>query len=130
MNYDRRMRNILICDDEIEIVEGLLILLRDPAVRLLPCLSGNEAIAILKKEKVDVVVCDFMMPDGNGEDVLRYLQKREESFPDAFIFFSAHFNLLGFSAPSVTVIPKPEIMNLVAAVREKLRNLEERNDEV
>ena len=124
------MPSILICDDEREIVDGLLILFQDPEVKLLSCYSGNEAIDILKRESVDIVVCDFMMLDGNGEDVLSYLQTREESFPKTFIFFSAHFNLLGFSNPSVKVIPKPEIMNLVTVVTEKLRHLRKNKHEV
>lgn len=121
------MRNILICDDEREIVEGLLILLKQHEVNLLPCYSGDEAISILKIESVDIVVCDFMMPDGTGEDVLKYLRTRGESFPESFIFFSAHFNLLGFSQPSVTVIPKPEIRNLIATVKSELLRLKEKN---
>jgi response regulator RpfG family c-di-GMP phosphodiesterase len=35
--------------------------------------SGNDAIKFLENNKVDIVICDYNMPNGNGGDVYSYL---------------------------------------------------------
>ncbi len=68
-------KTLLIADDE----ELTLSLLRDvfssPDIRLYTAKSGDEAIAILDRVDIDVVLTDFMMPGVDGLAVLTHAKK-------------------------------------------------------
>ena len=49
----------------------------------LTAMSGNEAVQVLQKTPVDIVVSDYKMPNGNGMVVLDYVNKMS-SRPDFF----------------------------------------------
>ena len=53
--------------------------------------SGNSAIEIIKETSdLDLVICDYNMPDGNGGVVYRYLLESENPLP--FVFCSSDFS--------------------------------------
>ena len=56
------MSNILICDDEKDIVEALKIYLSDPDWVLFSASTGQEALDILAREEIHLVLLDIMMP--------------------------------------------------------------------
>ncbi|MEW6586238.1 MAG: PAS domain S-box protein, partial [Nitrospirota bacterium] len=62
---------ILVVDDEEEIVNPLLEFLTASEYDAQGCMSGREAVDLLKKETFDLVVTDLMMPDMNGIDLLK-----------------------------------------------------------
>ena len=62
---------ILIVDDEPSMRDMLRIVLRRDGFDVLLAANGAEAIAILEKERVDLLLSDIRMPDVGGVDVLR-----------------------------------------------------------
>ena len=60
------MYNILICDDERDIVNALKIYLANPDYHLLEAHTGQEALDILDREDVHLVLLDIMMPKLDG----------------------------------------------------------------
>ena len=46
--------------------------------------SGNEAIKIIQNEKIDLIICDYNMPDGNGGDVYKFLIETGNPLPYVF----------------------------------------------
>ena len=60
------MPTILICDDESDIVNALKIYLADGDYRLLEAFNGSEALDILSRETVDLILLDIMMPEMDG----------------------------------------------------------------
>jgi two-component system response regulator PilR (NtrC family) len=62
---------ILIVDDEPSMRDMLRIVLRRDGFDVLLAANGAEAIAILEKERVDLLLSDLRMPDVGGVDVLR-----------------------------------------------------------
>lgn len=72
------MKTILVVDDSLEIREVLSLIFGD-SFRLRLAVSGYEAAEILKKGKVDLILSDFEMPNGNGFWLLNYLRKNIES---------------------------------------------------
>ncbi len=65
---------ILVVEDEpavLEIVsEGFL----SEGHKVLTAMCGNDAIEIIKREKLDIVLSDLKMPNGNGMDVLSFVK--------------------------------------------------------
>ena len=60
------MAKILVCDDDKEIVEAIEIYLLQEGYDVLKAYDGEEALKVLKDEKVDLLVIDVMMPRLDG----------------------------------------------------------------
>ena len=58
--------SILICDDEKEIVEALELYLKNEGYAILKAYTGREAIALVEKEEVQLIIMDVMMPEMDG----------------------------------------------------------------
>src|SRR5436189_6303642 len=66
---------ILIVDDNEDNRYTLQLLLEtDGHERIASAASGSEAIALIEKEKFSLVLLDLMMPDLNGDEVLKVIR--------------------------------------------------------
>ncbi|MGL4523905.1 MAG: sigma-54-dependent transcriptional regulator [Spirochaetia bacterium] len=76
------MFNILLVDDEINIIEGLeraFKIKKNYHVYL--AYDGNQAIEVLKKQAIDLVITDLNLPDKNGQEVLQAALKIDPAMP-------------------------------------------------
>ena len=80
-------RTILAVDDTVENLDILTELLEDYDV--IDAISGEEALEILKEEKVDLVLLDVMMPDMDGFEVCRRIRENPETKDIPIIFITA-----------------------------------------
>ena len=60
------MYNILVCDDEKDIVSALKIYLTAESYNVFEAYNGEEAVAIVDKEDIHLVLLDIMMPKMDG----------------------------------------------------------------
>jgi len=60
------MYKILVCDDDREIVEAIEIYLSQEGYQILKAYDGIEALEILEKEEVNLLIIDVMMPRLDG----------------------------------------------------------------
>ena len=60
------MYNILICDDERDIVSALKIYLSGEDYRLFEARDGQEALSIVEKNDIHLILMDIMMPHMDG----------------------------------------------------------------
>ena len=72
------MRTILIVDDEWALAEVLSAILRDEGYRTLVAGNGREAEALLKNERVDLVVADFLMPIMDTPALIAWMKREPE----------------------------------------------------
>ena len=56
------MYNILVCDDDKEIVEAIEIYLTQEGYRILKAYDGTEALEMLEREEVHLLLLDVMLP--------------------------------------------------------------------
>ena len=80
-------QKILIVDDEAHIrmlIEQTLEELEDDGVKFLIAENGEEALALITKEKPQLVFLDVMMPKMNGMEVCRRV-KKELALTDIYI---------------------------------------------
>ncbi len=68
---------ILCVEDEPEMVELLRLILARRGYEVLGAYGGEEALALLEKEPVDLILLDLMMPDMDGWEVFRRLRAHE-----------------------------------------------------
>jgi DNA-binding NtrC family response regulator len=64
------MPTILFVDDEPQVTSAIKRLLRKEPWRILEASSGKDALAILAREEVDIVVSDELMPGMSGSELL------------------------------------------------------------
>ncbi|MFL0266853.1 response regulator transcription factor [Candidatus Clostridium radicumherbarum] len=68
--------NILVVDDEIEIRNLLEINLRNEGYSVFKAACGEEALYILDKEEIHLIVLDIMMPGIDGLEVCRRVREK------------------------------------------------------
>jgi DNA-binding NarL/FixJ family response regulator len=87
---DMRVQTILVAEDEslfrTSVVDSLRA--RFPGVRLLDVGDGDEALALLRREAVDVLVTDLKMPARSGLELVAHMA--EHRLPVQVIVVSAH----------------------------------------
>ena len=67
---------LLFIDDEANILASLKRLFRPLGYTILTAESGAEALALLEKERVDLVICDMRMPQMSGAEVLEQIRSK------------------------------------------------------
>ena len=60
------MYNVLVCDDEKDIVSALKIYLTSEGYQVFEAYNGREALEIMNRETVHLVLMDIMMPEMDG----------------------------------------------------------------
>ncbi|MBQ6322463.1 MAG: response regulator transcription factor [Lachnospiraceae bacterium] len=117
------MYKILVCDDDKEIVEATEIYLMQEGYQVLKAYNGKEALDILKKEEVHLLILDLMMPEMDGLHTMMEIRK-DSSIP--IIVLSAKTQdsdkILGLNIGADDYITKPfNPLELVARVKSALR---------
>lgn len=72
-------KSVLIVDDEASVRTSLEKALSKAGYITKSAGSGNEALNMLEKKSVDIVLSDLKMPDGDGLDLLRGIKKKKVS---------------------------------------------------
>jgi adenylate cyclase len=81
---------ILIVDDNEDNRYTLQTLLEaDGFERIASASGGNEAVRMIEKEKFSLVLLDMMMPDLNGDEVLRLIRSRADTRDIPVVMISA-----------------------------------------
>ncbi len=73
--------SILIADDEKNIREGLADFLRMEGYEVFTSADGEEALARLEQQDIDLLLTDLKMPKYSGLDVLKEMSKRDPGLP-------------------------------------------------
>ncbi len=76
----RKIRLLVVEDDE-AIQEMLSYSLQDKGYDFISAYTVKQAWEYLKKEKIDMVLLDWMLPDSSGIDLLRRIRKYYASLP-------------------------------------------------
>lgn len=117
------MANILVCDDDKEIVDAIEIYLSQDGYKIYKAYDGEQAIQILDKEEIHLLIMDIMMPKLDG---IRATLKIREYSSIPIIILSAKSEdtdkILGLNIGADDYICKPfNPLELVARVKSNLR---------
>ena len=117
------MANILVCDDDREIVDAIEIYLSQDGYKIYKAYDGEQAIQILDKEDIHLLIMDIMMPRLDG---IRATLKIREYSSIPIIILSAKSEdtdkILGLNIGADDYISKPfNPLELVARVKSNLR---------
>jgi DNA-binding NtrC family response regulator len=65
--------NILVVDDEKNIRQGLAVALKQDGHKLFLAEDGVDAVSVLEKEEIDLVITDLKMPRMDGEALMKHV---------------------------------------------------------
>ena len=115
--------NILICDDERDIVSALKIYLSTEDYTLFEAYTGREALDIVRKHEIHLILMDIMMPEMDG---VTATAKLREEYNIPIILLTAKSEdtnkVLGLNVGADDYITKPfNPIEVLARVRSQLR---------
>ena len=117
------MYNVLVCDDDREIVEAIEIYLSQEGYKVLKAYDGEEALKVLDREKVDLLIIDVMMPKLDG--IRATLKIREKKNMPSIILSAKSEDadkILGLNVGADDYMTKPfNPLELTARVKSQLR---------
>lgn len=117
------MYTILVCDDEKEIVDAIEIYLAQEGFRILKAYDGEQALEVLQKEEVHLLILDIMMPKLDG---IHAIMKIRETNSIPIIVLSAKTQdtdkILGLNLGADDYVAKPfNPLELIARVKSQIR---------
>ncbi len=114
---------ILVCDDDKEIVDAIEIYLLQEGYEVCKAYDGEQAVAMMKEKKIDLMIIDVMMPKLDGVRATLQIRK-ESSIPIIILSAKAEDTdkILGLNVGADDYITKPfNPLELVARVKSQLR---------
>ncbi|MBQ8327247.1 MAG: response regulator transcription factor [Lachnospiraceae bacterium] len=117
------MATILVCDDDKEIVDAIEIYLVQEEFSVIKAYDGEQAVEMLKRNKVDLILLDIMMPVMDGIQAAVKIRKIS-SVP--IIMLSAKSEdtdkILGLNMGADDYVTKPfNPLELIARIKSQLR---------
>ncbi len=117
------MANILVCDDDREIVDAIEIYLSQDGYHIFKAYDGEQALEILEREEIHLLIMDVMMPKLDG---IRATLKIRETSSIPIIILSAKSEdtdkILGLNIGADDYVTKPfNPLELAARVKSNLR---------
>jgi DNA-binding response OmpR family regulator len=129
------MKKILLIEDDQALRENTAELLELSGFEVITAKNGKLGLDLAQKSLPQIIVCDIMMPELNGYEVLKALGEHEETKSIPFIFLSAktdHTEVrTGMNLGADDYLTKPfEEEDLLAAINSRIAKsllLEKRN---
>ena len=124
------MSKILIIEDDSEIIETLSELLTLEGYDVISANSGKEGIKSAIRYHPDLIICDIMMPEMDGYEVIKTLQHNQSTFNIPFLFMTAKTAKsdyrLGMELGADDYITKPyEDNDILHAIEARLKKKKE-----
>lgn len=83
------MGKILVIEDQVDILDDVVDTLRLEGYEVLRAERGEDGVRLAREELPDLIVCDIMMPNMDGYQVLEILRSETETRTIPFIFLTA-----------------------------------------
>ena len=117
------MYNVLVCDDEKDIVSALKIYLTSDGYQVYEAYNGKEALEIIQKNDIHLVLMDIMMPEMDGISAM--VKIRDFSNVPVILLTAKGEDtdkVLGLTVGADDYVTKPfNPLELVARVKSQLR---------
>ena len=112
--------NILMVDDQPGKLLTYEVILQELGENLIKAHSAEEALQLLLKNDIAIVLVDVCMPDLDGFDLVRLIREHPRYQDTAVIFISATYlsdldRLRGYQAGAVDYIPVPVVPDILRA---------------
>jgi CheY-like chemotaxis protein len=119
------VKKILIVEDSFEILENTTEILQLAGYAVVTAVNGIEGLKMAESDKPDLILCDIMMPQMSGSEMLIELKKNISTKNIPFLFFTASAEKAeikkGLESGAFDYIVKPfDPDHLVSVIRDKI----------
>ena len=88
---DGNVFNILVVEDNADMRELFCTVLADGGYHPIPAVDGRDALDIMDKEYIDLIVADIMMPNMDGYELTKALREADYQLPILIVTAKAQF---------------------------------------
>ena len=122
-------KKILLLEDNLEMRENTAEMLEFAKYHVITSSNGKEGVALAKEQLPDLIICDIMMPEMDGYEVLSVLSNDAKTCAIPFIFLTAKAEKSefrkGMNLGADDYITKPfEELDLLNAIKSRLERSE------
>ncbi|MFY7965834.1 MAG: response regulator transcription factor [Chitinophagaceae bacterium] len=115
------MKTVLVIEDEISILNNICTILQISGYHFIKASNGLQALKILSTQLPHIILCDVMMPEMDGFEVLKNIRKNPITQSIPFCFLTARADIVdidfGLSIGANAYVTKPfSAKDLLAAV--------------
>ncbi|GAU75514.1 response regulator transcription factor [Fusibacter sp. 3D3] len=114
---------ILICDDDMAIVNSVEIFLENEGYHVLKAYNGREALKYIESSEIHLLLLDIMMPEMDGFEVMRKM-RMDYNFPIIMVTAKSEDldKIMGLNLGADDYLTKPyNPLELIARVRSQVR---------
>ena len=124
------MKTILVIEDEAQTRKVLLNSLQFEGFKAIEADNGKKGLQLARKKHPDLIVCDIMMPEMDGYQVLSALRQQLSTIAIPVIFLTAKVSMvdlrLGMNLGAEDYLTKPcTIERFLTAIKTRLKRKEE-----
>lgn len=120
------MKQIVIVEDDLALSHGISLALKNEEVQFIECHTLEKARAALNTQKIDLVILDINLPDGNGLSLLQEIKKSKQIPVICLTANDLETDIvMGFELGADDYVTKPfSLMVLRARVNNQLKRYE------
>lgn len=114
---------VVVCDDDVAIVESVEIFLKNEGYEVLKAYNGNQALKYIESREVHLLLLDVMMPEMDGFEVMRRIREHY-TFPIIMVTAKSEDldKIMGLNLGADDYLTKPyNPLELIARVRSQVR---------
>lgn len=121
------MKTVLLIEDNLDVRETTMEILELAGFKVVAANNGKEGIIEAVNSKPDIILCDILMPELNGYEVIKQLKNNPETASIPFIYVTASGEKnevkLAMAMGANGYIRKPfESSELVSAINQNIKN--------
>jgi DNA-binding response OmpR family regulator len=123
-------KRILVIDDEEDILDFVSRVLTDGGYKVVTAKNAEDGFALMKKEEIDLLLLDIMLPKIDGWEVIKIMKADEnmKKIPVAMLTarLDSHDKIIGLREGAVDYICKPFTADdLLSRVNDMFKYMEE-----
>jgi CheY-like chemotaxis protein len=99
--------SVLVIDDDPDVRGFIADALGEQGYRVRQASDGREGLAELEREKADLVIIDFVMPEMSGAEVAKRIRKKSPGQPILFVSGYSETDAVKRTAPEAPLLAKP-----------------------
>lgn len=122
------MRNVLIIEDDLNIVELLTIHLKDLNCEIVTANNGMDGLILALEKRFDLIILDIMLPGQNGIEVCRKIRQSDRQSPIMMLTAKSEEidKVVGLETGADDYLTKPfSVREFIARVKVIFRRTEE-----